>query len=76
MTPYQVSCYGDSVNTPESDKYIAGVACELLAELSSIYDDTGSEAEAIMTQWSDKPGSAGEDAARRVLAHLRREFLQ
>ena len=47
--------------------YIAGKACQALAELSSIYDDAGGEAQAIMCEWDTSGNSAGEHAARRVV---------
>lgn len=51
--------------------YIAGKACELLAELSAEIDDTGGEAEAIMCGWDSSGSSAGEAAAKRVVAALK-----
>ena len=47
--------------------YIAGKACQALAELSSVYDDAGGEAQAIMCEWDTSGDSAGEHAARRVV---------
>ena len=55
----------------ERSLYIAGKACEFLAELSSLHDDTGREAEAIMCDWTVEPGSAGECAARRVVEYVK-----
>lgn len=48
-------------------EYTAGKACQALAELSSIYDDAGGEAQAIMCEWDTSGNSAGEHAARRVV---------
>ena len=48
-------------------QYIAGKACQALAELSHVADDTGMEAQAIMCEWDKSGDSAGEHAARRVV---------
>lgn len=52
------------------NKWIAGRACEALAELSSLYDPEGKEAEALMCDWSGTLDGAGEQTALRVVTRL------
>jgi hypothetical protein len=58
----------DQLKQLEVANYIAGKACEILAELSAEVDDTGAEAQAIMCEWDTSGSSAGEAAARRAAA--------
>lgn len=58
--------------TDKEAHYIAGKACELLAELAAEYDETGREVEAILCDWTGEPGSPGEAAARRAVRANRR----
>ena len=56
--------------TNEQAHYIAGKACEFLAELAGHYDGTGRSSEAIMCDWSAEPGSPGEIYARKLVDGL------
>ena len=49
------------------DSLIAGEACTALAKISNGYDETGSEAECLMTAWAGGKESAGYHAAQRVV---------
>ena len=50
-------------------RHIACAACLALAEIAD--DPSGMEAQALMTEWTGTPGSAGEEAAKRVVAEIK-----
>lgn len=57
---------------PDKMSWIAGKACEALAEISAICnEDTGEAAEAVMCDWTGAEDGPGENAARHIVEMVR-----
>lgn len=61
-----------TVIPPDKMSWIAGKACESLAEISAICnEDTGKAAEAVMCDWTGAEDGPGENAARQIVEMVR-----